>query len=217
LFFNPNSSVWVESDKVAANFLAEFAEERAGKFGKRASRANKSPFPLVALGTAHVRTLFSPEDEPVPKIVEVIDRAKKSVEVMAFVLSSREIGEALIQAHKRGVRVRVLLDKPLQPLPVFGVAVPAGSPTDAWRLSAHPAVQQALRHAYFDSLGLPRLAVPSNASSGRTAGVTDPYGRWCGGWSRKAPRTFSPPASFSHWACWRDLRWHRKVLSSRRA
>jgi RNA-directed DNA polymerase len=48
-------------------------------------------------------------------------------------------------------------------VPVFGAAVAAGSPTDVWRMSGHPAVQQALRNAYFDSLGLPRLAASSKA------------------------------------------------------
>jgi hypothetical protein len=38
-------------------------------------------------------------------------------------------------------------------------AVAAGSPTGFWRMSGHPAVQQALRNHYFDSLGLPRLYV----------------------------------------------------------
>jgi RNA-directed DNA polymerase len=48
-------------------------------------------------------------------------------------------------------------------VPPFGAAVAAGSPTGFWRMSGHPAVQKALRNAYFDSLGLPRLAVASKA------------------------------------------------------
>jgi len=48
-------------------------------------------------------------------------------------------------------------------VPAFGAAVAAGSPTDAWRRSGHPAVQPALRNAYFDALGLPRLAASSEA------------------------------------------------------
>ena len=48
-------------------------------------------------------------------------------------------------------------------VPVFGAAVAAGSPTGMWRMSGHPAVQQALRNAYFDSVGLPRVAASSNA------------------------------------------------------
>jgi RNA-directed DNA polymerase len=40
----------------------------------------------------------------------------------------------------------------------FNAAVAAGSATGFWRMSGHPAVQQALRNHYFDSIGLPRLA-----------------------------------------------------------
>jgi RNA-directed DNA polymerase len=45
----------------------------------------------------------------------------------------------------------------------FHAAVAAGSPTGFWRMSGHPAVQQALRNPYFDGLGLPRLYVPDKA------------------------------------------------------
>src|SRR6201998_4826277 len=48
-------------------------------------------------------------------------------------------------------------------LPKFHAAVAAGSPTGFWRMSGHPAVQQALRNAYFHGLGLPRLYVPAHA------------------------------------------------------
>src|SRR5262245_58503149 len=44
-------------------------------------------------------------------------------------------------------------------VPKSRAAVAAGSPTGFWRMSGHPAVQQALRNPYFDSLGLPRLYV----------------------------------------------------------
>ena len=50
----------------------------------------------------------------------------------------------------------------------FPAAVAAGSPTGLWRMSGHPAVQQALRNAYFESLGLPRIgARPSLTRSNR--------------------------------------------------
>ena len=48
-------------------------------------------------------------------------------------------------------------------VPKFQAAVAAGSPTGFWRMSGHPAVQQALRNAYFDSIGLPRVAASENA------------------------------------------------------
>jgi hypothetical protein len=45
----------------------------------------------------------------------------------------------------------------------FRAAVAAGSPTGFWRISGHPAVQSALRNHYFDSIGLPRLYIPTPA------------------------------------------------------
>jgi hypothetical protein len=48
-------------------------------------------------------------------------------------------------------------------VPKFHAAVAAGSPTGFLRMSGHPAVQQALRNHYFDSLGLPRLYVSAPA------------------------------------------------------
>src|SRR6201984_2555652 len=56
-------------------------------------------------------------------------------------------------------------------LPKFHAAVAAGSPTGFWRMSGHPAVQQALRNHYFDSLGLPRLLVSTQANPSRPAVV----------------------------------------------
>ena len=45
----------------------------------------------------------------------------------------------------------------------FAAAVAAGSPTGLWRMSGHPAVQQALRNDYFESLGLPQIYAPAQA------------------------------------------------------
>jgi hypothetical protein len=48
-----------------------------------------------------------------------------------------------------------------------------------WQISRHPAVQQALRNAYFDSIRLPRLAKPWNTQLSRTAVYVTTYARWC--------------------------------------
>lgn len=48
-------------------------------------------------------------------------------------------------------------------VPKLRAAVAAGSPTGFWRMSRHPAVQQALRNDYFDSIGLPGVAASSDA------------------------------------------------------
>jgi RNA-directed DNA polymerase len=48
-------------------------------------------------------------------------------------------------------------------VPKFRAAVAASSPTGCWRMSGHPAVQQALRNHSFDLLGLPRLYLSAPA------------------------------------------------------
>jgi group II intron maturase/reverse transcriptase-like protein len=65
-------------------------------------------------------------------------------------------------------------------VPKFDAAVAAGSPTGFWRMSGHPAVQQALRNHSFDLLDLPPTPClcPSLTLSNRRG--TDPYARWCG-------------------------------------
>ena len=45
----------------------------------------------------------------------------------------------------------------------FPAAVAAGSPTGLWRMSGHPAVQQAVRNNYFESLGLPQIYASAQA------------------------------------------------------
>lgn len=116
LLYNPNNAVWVESEKVAANFEAEFKEQAAGRFGKRGSGKSNTPNPIAQLDKdTTVTTLFSPEDEPVKAIVARIDRAKETLDIACFVFSSQEIAEAVVAAHKRGVKVRVLLDNMFSP------------------------------------------------------------------------------------------------------
>ena len=88
----------------------------------------------------------------------------------------------------------------------FPAAVAAGSPTGLWRMSGHPAVQQALRNDYFETLGLPQIYAPAQAYLGRTAVVRDPYARWCGrgGVARRPPIPIDPknviPRKFVHMA-----------------
>jgi phosphatidylserine/phosphatidylglycerophosphate/cardiolipin synthase-like enzyme len=54
---------------------------------------------------------FSPGDSPTAAIVHELDQARESVLVQAFILTSDEIIEAIINAHNRpGVQVEILLD-----------------------------------------------------------------------------------------------------------
>ena len=72
---------------------------------------------LIAPHPAHGTTppawqvCFSPNGGCTRLVVDALDAAKTSVSVQAYSFTSTPIAAALIKAHRRGVRVAVLLDK----------------------------------------------------------------------------------------------------------
>lgn len=58
-----------------------------------------------------VQAYFSPKGGCTEAIVDALSRSKKSVFVQAYSFTSAPIAKALVDAHKRGVRVEVILDK----------------------------------------------------------------------------------------------------------
>ena len=56
------------------------------------------------------QALFSPWDNVEATIIKTINDAKKQILVQAYLLTSRRISTALVDAHRRGVDVRMLVD-----------------------------------------------------------------------------------------------------------
>ena len=54
---------------------------------------------------------FSPQGGCTQAIIKELDAAKKEVLVQAYSFSSTPIAKALVNAHQRGVKVKVILDK----------------------------------------------------------------------------------------------------------
>lgn len=69
----------------------------------------RQPNMLKASGTVEVA--FSPNGGGAGIIIKAIGQAKKSVKVQAYSFTNADIAQALLQASKRGVEVRVVLDK----------------------------------------------------------------------------------------------------------
>ena len=59
---------------------------------------------------AHRRLLLS-QGRAAEAVVRALDAAKNTVFVQAYSFTSKEIAEALLHAHKRGVVIHVILDK----------------------------------------------------------------------------------------------------------
>jgi phosphatidylserine/phosphatidylglycerophosphate/cardiolipin synthase-like enzyme len=62
-------------------------------------------------GTADVSVYFSPKGGAQEAIIREIDAARDSIKIQAYSYTSAPISVALVRAHKRGVRIKVILDK----------------------------------------------------------------------------------------------------------
>src|SRR5438309_2306949 len=68
---------------------------------------------LVATAAAapKIDAFFSPQGGCTEAAIKALDRATNSVLAQAYSFSSAPIAKALADAHKRGVKIRVILDK----------------------------------------------------------------------------------------------------------
>lgn len=64
----------------------------------------------VLPGQGSVEVAFSPADAPERLLLRVIDSARSTLHVQAYVFTSKPVANALVAAHRRGVRVEVLAD-----------------------------------------------------------------------------------------------------------
>ena len=71
----------------------------------------KTPSSNTTVPPGQIAVYFSPNGGCTDAIVEALDDAKTSVLVQAYSFTSAPIAEALVNAHKRGVSIQVILDK----------------------------------------------------------------------------------------------------------
>jgi len=67
--------------------------------------------PLSDRATPQITVHFSPHGGCTDAVVKQLDGAKESVLVQAYSFTSVPIAKAIVDAHKRGVKVQVILDK----------------------------------------------------------------------------------------------------------
>jgi phosphatidylserine/phosphatidylglycerophosphate/cardiolipin synthase-like enzyme len=71
--------------------------------------ASPYPDPIPAEGT--VVAAFAPEHDVAQLICDKIAEAKKEVLVLAYSFTNRKITQALIRAHRKGIKVEVVADR----------------------------------------------------------------------------------------------------------
>ncbi len=76
-----------------------------------ACRAQQAPQGQSLRTLPPIQVYFSPNGGCTEAVVKELDAAKQSVLVQAYSFTSSPIAKALVEAHKRGVKVEVILDK----------------------------------------------------------------------------------------------------------
>lgn len=107
--YNANLVTVIDSRRIAAGYLAELDQMyEDGRFHED----KRSAGPLrVAVGDAEVELLFSPQDSPIrTRVRPLVKQARDRIDVAVFFLTHKHLAADLIDAHLRGVEVRVILD-----------------------------------------------------------------------------------------------------------
>lgn len=101
--FNSNVVIIINSDKIANIYSQEFEQMYEGKFHKSKSKiADKKEGDFIVY--------FSPKDKSITHIIPLIDNAQKYIYIPAFLITHKSLTNSLINASKRGVTVKIILD-----------------------------------------------------------------------------------------------------------
>ena len=95
------------ANKKSANNSSTIAQVKAAKTPMPAPI--KQPNTVKATGTIEVA--FSPNGGGAGLIIKTINQAQKSIKVQAYSFTNADIAKALLDSSKRGVDVKVVLDK----------------------------------------------------------------------------------------------------------
>ena len=96
--------------------------------------------PSISFGR-WIYVYFTPSYEALDAIIERIDEARQSIDVAVYDFTSRPLARAIIKAKKRGVKIRILLDKKANKDSIYskyrflrqnGITVRFATPHIAW-------------------------------------------------------------------------------------
>jgi len=106
--FNANTILLINSKDVANLYTAEFEQMLSGKFHDR-----KRPLELnnnFKVDNSNLSVYFSPYDKATQKIIELVANAKHYIYIPTFLITHRDLTNALIKAKQNGIDVRIIMD-----------------------------------------------------------------------------------------------------------
>lgn len=107
--YNANLVTVIDSRRLATGYLHEL--DQMYEDGRFHEDKRSAGLLRVDVGGSEVELLFSPQDSPIRERVRpILKEAHTSIDVAVFYLTHKRITADLIDAHLRGVQVRVIID-----------------------------------------------------------------------------------------------------------
>lgn len=109
LNYNNNNLVFVYNNEITENYMLEFEEQFYDKeFGKKGD--SEKEYKKIKLMNGEISTYFTPDENYQKVILDYINNAEKEIKVMIFTFTDSNIAQALADAYKRGVDVKVITE-----------------------------------------------------------------------------------------------------------
>lgn len=106
--FNSNVIILINSEEIAGIYSQEFEQMFGGKYHKLKLKIQNKAAEVDNTG---FQVYFSPQDKGITaQLIPLVDNAKKYIYIPAFLITHKQFTQSLINASKRGVVVRVILD-----------------------------------------------------------------------------------------------------------
>lgn len=105
-----NNGILIPSPELARNYTATFEKMfNDQKFGP--SRKPGGTTPRLTVGGIAVENYFAPEDKVAEKIIPRLKQAAHTIDFMAFSFTDDDLGQAVLDRAKAGVKVRGVFEK----------------------------------------------------------------------------------------------------------
>jgi hypothetical protein len=103
--FNSNAIILINSKEVAKIYAEEFEQMFGSKFHKQKIKINQN------FQNENLNVYFAPQDKAITKqIIPLIEKARNYIYIPAFLITHKEFAQSLINASKRGIEVKIILD-----------------------------------------------------------------------------------------------------------
>jgi phosphatidylserine/phosphatidylglycerophosphate/cardiolipin synthase-like enzyme len=108
LFQNSNNFAMIDSPPIAADFTAEHQQMFQGLFSNNKIEIDNGR--VYQVGDTEVEVWFSPNEDAMGRILELVDAAQESVRFTIFAMTKDQLGSALIRKHQELVDKGIVVE-----------------------------------------------------------------------------------------------------------